>query len=48
VLKGVSLAAAGGQTLALVGATGSGKSTCLRLLFMCQMVSQNALRLHLA
>ena len=33
VLRDVSVAAAGGRTLALVGATGSGKSTCLRLLF---------------
>lgn len=38
VLKSVSMAAAGGQTLALVGATGSGKSTCLRLLFRCRLV----------
>ncbi|KAK9823014.1 hypothetical protein WJX81_007044 [Elliptochloris bilobata] len=33
VLKGVSFACPGGQTLALVGATGSGKSTALRLIF---------------
>eukprot|EP00887_Chlorella_sp_A99_P000615 scaffold5.g615.t1 len=33
VLKGVSLAIPGGATAALVGATGSGKSTILRLLF---------------
>ena len=38
VLKSVSMAAAGGQTLALVGATGSGKSTCLRLLFRCRLL----------
>jgi ABC-type transport system involved in Fe-S cluster assembly fused permease/ATPase subunit len=30
VLKGVSLTAAGGSTLAVVGSTGSGKSTILR------------------
>ncbi len=33
MLKNVSVSAGGGRTLALVGATGSGKSTCLRLLF---------------
>lgn len=33
VLRGVSMATPGGRTMALVGATGSGKSTCLRLLF---------------
>lgn len=33
VLKDVSFRLEGGQTLALVGATGSGKSTALRLLF---------------
>ena len=38
------MAAAGGQTLALVGATGSGKSTCLRLLFRCQPVLLDVLR----
>ena len=32
VLRGVSFAVGGGRTLALVGATGSGKSTILRLL----------------
>lgn len=30
VLKGVSFAAPGGKTLAIVGSTGSGKSTILR------------------
>jgi ABC-type transport system involved in Fe-S cluster assembly fused permease/ATPase subunit len=44
VLKSVSMAAVGGQTLALVGATGSGKSTCLRLLFRCQSVLDRVLR----
>ena len=44
MLKSVSMAAAGGQTLALVGATGSGKSTCLRLLFRCQLVPYHALQ----
>ena len=33
VLRNVSWSVAGGQTLALVGATGAGKSTALRLLF---------------
>ena len=33
VLKNVSFKVEGGQTLALVGATGSGKSSLLRLLF---------------
>lgn len=33
VLKDVSFRVGGGQTLALVGATGSGKSSLLRLLF---------------
>ena len=33
VLKGISFSVRGGQTLALVGATGCGKSTILRLLF---------------
>ena len=33
VLDRVSFRVAGGKTLALVGATGSGKSSCLRLLF---------------
>ena len=33
VLKNVSFKVNGGQTLALVGATGSGKSSLLRLLF---------------
>jgi ABC-type transport system involved in Fe-S cluster assembly fused permease/ATPase subunit len=32
VLKGVSFSAAGGSTVAVVGSTGSGKSTILRLL----------------
>jgi predicted ABC-type transport system involved in lysophospholipase L1 biosynthesis ATPase subunit len=45
VLKSVSMAAAGGQTLALVGATGSGKSTCLRLLFRCRLVLCCVLRI---
>jgi len=33
ILKGVSIAAEGGETVAVVGATGSGKSTLGRLLF---------------
>jgi ABC-type transport system involved in Fe-S cluster assembly fused permease/ATPase subunit len=33
VLKNVSFTVPGGSTVALVGATGSGKSTILRLLF---------------
>jgi len=33
VLKSVSFSVPGGSTVALVGATGSGKSTILRLLF---------------
>ncbi|WP_417699180.1 ABCB family ABC transporter ATP-binding protein/permease [Pseudophaeobacter sp.] len=33
ILKGISLTAAAGQTVAIVGATGSGKSTIGRLLF---------------
>ena len=33
VLKNISFVARGGETLALVGETGSGKSTILRLLF---------------
>ena len=33
MLKNVSFKVDGGQTLALVGATGSGKSSLLRLLF---------------
>lgn len=35
VLKHVSFSVPGGSTVALVGATGSGKSTILRLLFRC-------------
>lgn len=35
VLRGVSFDVPGGKTVALVGATGSGKSTCLRLLARC-------------
>ncbi len=33
ILKDVAFTAHGGHTVALVGATGSGKSTCLRLLY---------------
>lgn len=43
VLKSVSFAAAGGKTVALVGATGSGKSTCLRLLYRFYDVTSGAI-----
>ncbi len=43
ILKGVSLTAEPGQTVAIVGPTGSGKSTIGRLLFRFYDVSQGAL-----
>ncbi|MBY6081593.1 ABCB family ABC transporter ATP-binding protein/permease [Ruegeria arenilitoris] len=44
ILRGVSLVVPGGQTVAIVGATGSGKSTIGRLLFRFYDVTQGALR----
>ncbi len=45
ILKGVSLKAEAGQTIAIVGATGSGKSTIGRLLFRFYDVTEGALRI---
>jgi ABC-type multidrug transport system fused ATPase/permease subunit len=41
VLRNVSFKLEGGKTLALVGPTGSGKSTALRLLFRSEVVSND-------
>ncbi|UWS02519.1 ABC transporter ATP-binding protein/permease [Phaeobacter inhibens] len=45
ILKGVSLEVAAGQTVAIVGSTGSGKSTIGRLLFRFYDVTRGALRI---
>ncbi|MEP4194133.1 MAG: ABC transporter ATP-binding protein/permease [Aliishimia sp.] len=45
ILKGVSLVAEPGQTVAIVGSTGSGKSTIGRLLFRFYDVQNGALRI---
>ncbi|MGR3634379.1 MAG: ABCB family ABC transporter ATP-binding protein/permease [Shimia sp.] len=45
ILKGVSLTAEGGKTVAIVGASGSGKSTIGRLLFRFYDVQGGALRI---
>jgi ATP-binding cassette, subfamily B, heavy metal transporter len=45
ILKGVSLAVEAGQTVAIVGATGSGKSTIGRLLFRFYDVTGGALKI---
>lgn len=45
ILKGIDLTAAPGQTVAIVGPTGSGKSTIGRLLFRFYDVSRGALRI---
>ncbi|MEO0632882.1 MAG: ABC transporter ATP-binding protein/permease [Pseudomonadota bacterium] len=45
ILKGITLAAEPGQTVAIVGSTGSGKSTIGRLLFRFYDVGQGALRI---
>ena len=45
ILKGVSLTVPAGQTVAIVGATGSGKSTIGRLLFRFYDVTEGALRI---
>jgi ATP-binding cassette subfamily B protein len=45
ILKGVSLDVPGGQTVAIVGATGSGKSTIGRLLFRFYDVTGGALKI---
>ncbi|MBO9396005.1 ABC transporter ATP-binding protein/permease [Shimia sp. R9_2] len=45
ILKGVSLDVPGGQTVAIVGASGSGKSTIGRLLFRFYDVQGGALRI---
>ena len=45
ILKGVSLDVPGGQTIAIVGASGSGKSTIGRLLFRFYDVQGGALRI---
>ncbi|WP_170455754.1 ABCB family ABC transporter ATP-binding protein/permease [Ruegeria arenilitoris] len=45
ILRGVSLVVPGGQTVAIVGATGSGKSTIGRLLFRFYDVTEGALRI---
>jgi len=45
ILKGVSLKVPGGQTVAIVGASGSGKSTIGRLLFRFYDVQGGALRI---
>lgn len=43
ILKGISLTAAAGQTVAIVGATGSGKSTIGRLLFRFYDITDGSL-----
>ncbi|MEM1429590.1 MAG: ABC transporter ATP-binding protein/permease [Pseudomonadota bacterium] len=45
ILKGVTLRAAPGETLAIVGPTGSGKSTIGRLLFRFYDVTEGAIRI---
>ncbi|MEP3637033.1 MAG: ABC transporter ATP-binding protein/permease [Paracoccaceae bacterium] len=45
ILKGVSISAEPGQTIAIVGSTGSGKSTIGRLLFRFYDVGAGALRI---
>jgi len=45
ILKGISLAVPAGQTVAIVGATGSGKSTIGRLLFRFYDVTGGALKI---
>jgi len=45
ILKGISLTVPAGQTVAIVGATGSGKSTIGRLLFRFYDVTGGALRI---
>nr|WP_170538729.1 ABC transporter ATP-binding protein/permease [Ruegeria arenilitoris] len=45
ILRGVSLMVPGGQTVAIVGATGSGKSTIGRLLFRFYDVTKGVLRI---
>ena len=45
ILKGISLVAEPGQTVAIVGSTGSGKSTIGRLLFRFYDVADGALRI---
>jgi ABC-type transport system involved in Fe-S cluster assembly fused permease/ATPase subunit len=45
ILKGISLTVPAGQTVAIVGATGSGKSTIGRLLFRFYDVTAGALRI---
>jgi ATP-binding cassette subfamily B protein len=45
ILKGVDLSVPGGQTVAIVGASGSGKSTIGRLLFRFYDVQDGALRI---
>ena len=45
ILKGVSLTVSGGETVAIVGSSGSGKSTIGRLLFRFYDVSGGAIRI---
>jgi ATP-binding cassette subfamily B protein len=46
VLRGVSLTIARGQTVAVVGATGSGKSTLIKLLARLYEIGQGDIRIH--
>ena len=46
VLKGIDLVVERGQTVVLLGASGSGKSTCLRCINFLEMPSAGHIHLH--